>query len=251
MKLILSLVAIVLLLQEALSAEPPAAASANSYVLQQTCGVLGDHTVVASGQSIKITDRVTGITTWAQAPDWKVLTLDPKNKVYAESPLDSFKSYIPAIEFVDPGNRWVTLPLESFPPTKVAGQDVSVYKTPVSFDEERQKAWTNESASMTFTRKAQYCVSQKIALPPQEFRILCRFYELPEKGGVPLDFRYYSMAGHMSTWLFTSSITQTADQTPSLVPDPGFQKVATASDVRKSFTTKQSQSKERKKRPLL
>lgn len=250
MKLILALIAIFLFVQDARSddnSQPPG----TTYVIEQTCGVLGDHTVVASNSSIKITDKVTGMVTWAQTPDWKVLTVDPKNKVYSETPLDSFKSYIPDSEFVDPGNRWVTLPFESQPTTKVAGQDASVYKTPVSFDEERQKAWTQESASMTFTRKAQYCVSQKITLPPQEFRILCRFYELPEKGGLPLDFRYYSMAGHMTTWLFTNSVKQTKSEVPAMAIDPAFQKVATASDVRKAFRTKQSQNKERKKRPLL
>ncbi|MBX9671448.1 MAG: hypothetical protein K2X93_27915 [Candidatus Obscuribacterales bacterium] len=228
---------------------PPTPTS--TYILEQTCGVLGDHTVVASSKSIKITDKLTGMITCAQAPDWKVLTIDPKNRVYSETPLDSFRSYIPDNEFVDPGNRWITLPFENNPPSKIAGQDVSVFKTPASFDEERQKAWTQESASMTFTRKAQYCVSQKIAVPPQEFRILCRFFELPEKGGIPLDFRYYSMAGHMSTWLFTSAINQTTNNEPFATVDPSFQKVATASDVRKSFRSKESQNKEKKKRPLL
>lgn len=222
------------------------------WVLEQTCGVLGDQIVWASNNRVDIQDKASGIITTASAPDWKVLTIDQKSKTYAQCSIDQFKGFIPDKEFVDSGVRWSTLPLVTDKPTRVATVDATTYRTPQAFTDKQLKDMGQESAAMTFAKSAQYCVAQKIALPKQATRLIARFYQLPEKNGVPLQFRYYNLAGHMSTWLHTSSV-KTASGYALTVQQPTaeYKKLATASDIRSNLRSTEATKKERKRRPLL
>lgn len=234
-----------------LAAPAPAQSAEGGWNLSQTCGVLGDLEVFINQKKIRITDVATGIVTSSYAPDWKVVTVDQKTKSFAESPLNNFKGYIEDREFVDPGTRWVALPLEPDQPTKIAGVDAVSFKTPPTFSEKQIKDWTQESASSTFAKSARYCVAKNIAVPKQATEVLCRFYQLPVKTSLPLQFKYYNVANNLNTWLFTTRVSPGTDFGAGDSIPPGFTKAVSAMEVKNSLRKTEAAKKVKKKRPLL
>jgi hypothetical protein len=229
-----------------------ATVATGTWQLYQTCAVLGDHDVYVSNKGIKIVDRSTGLTTVASAPNWVVTTYDTKSKTYSQVPLKSQKTYIPDKEFKVTGVKWQNLPLDKeLQQTDVAKTPAQGYVTPPSFSEKQFKDRERESADMQFVVSAKYCEAKNIAIPKEVSQILSTYYALPNKGALPLQFRYHDLGGYFHNWLVTSSVQPAAaiDYKPPVAA--GFQKLATAFDIR-AAAQKSAKAKETKKKvPLL
>lgn len=223
-----------------------------TWLLKQTCAVLGDQDVFVSGKGIKIVDRSVGLTTVASSPDWIVTTYDTRSKTYSQVPLKAQGNYIPDKEFKAIGTRWQNLALEKEPQsTDVAKITSQGYVTPSSFSEKQLKDRERESADMQFVVSAKHCEATNLSVPKEAARILSTYYALPNKGGVPLQFRYHDLGGYFHNWLVTSNVEPVAaiDYKPPIAS--GFQKLATAFDI-KEAAQKSARAKETKKKvPLL
>ncbi|HZT35018.1 MAG TPA: hypothetical protein VFA15_03790 [Nitrososphaera sp.] len=233
------------------SAEPQSEQQETGVMLLQTCGVLGDQEIFITSDKVRVSDLATGLTTISAAPDWKVLTFDNKTKTYAESALNNYRGYIQDQEFVDPGIRWPKLPLTADKPAAIAGENASCYTTPPSFSEKQTKDWQQESASPTFAKDARYCVSTHLSTDKHVSAFLARFYQLPEKDGLPLQFKYHTIKGDLNTWLFTTAIKKGSAPAIRAAVPVGFTRLPSALDVRGALRNSQAAEKTKRKRPLL
>lgn len=234
----------------ALSAKPKTVTG--TWHLNQTCAVLGDQDVFVSDKGIKIVDRSVNLTTVASSPDWIVTTYDTRSKTYSQVPLKAQRTYIPDKEFKVIGTRWQNLALEKEPQsTDVAKIPSQGYVTPSSFSEKQLKDRESESADMQFVVSAKHCEATNLSVPKEAARVLSTYYALPNKGGVPLQFRYHDLGGYFHNWLVTSNVEPVAaiDYKPPIAS--GFQKLGTAFDI-KEAAQKSARAKETKKKvPLL
>lgn len=223
-----------------------------TWQLNQTCAVLGDQDVFVSSKGIKIVDRSIGLTTVASAPDWTVTTYDTRSKTYSQVPLKSQRTYIPDKEFIVLGVKWQNLTLDKeVQLTDVAKVPSQGYVTPNSFSEKQLKDRERESADMQFVVSAKHCEASNLSVPKEAAQVLATYYALPCKGSVPLQFRYHDLGGYFHNWLVTSSVqpVATVDYKPPVAA--GFQKLATAFDIR-AAAQKSAKAKEVKKKvPLL
>lgn len=217
--------------------------------LYQTSGVLGDQDVFLSNNGLKIIDLTSGLTTSAQAPSWNVTVFDKTTRTTCTVSLDKFEGYVPKSEFESTGSKWYMLPFEQDGTTTIADINSITFTTPATFTDKQQKDFEREFADSKFIKSAQYCISKDIKAPRQAISILCRFYGLPEKGGVPLQFKYHDLGGYLHVGLITTSRESKSEKTLDLDVPADFTKVSTAREVLESSQARKIKKKDR--RPLL
>ncbi|MCA9803425.1 MAG: hypothetical protein KC777_15750 [Cyanobacteria bacterium HKST-UBA02] len=239
---------ILTLLALCLACASAVSAAEQSLRLSQTSGVLGDQEVSIRPDGIRIDDKTAGLVTVSRAPDWRVSVFDTRSRTACNVPLEKFTGYLPPSEFDTTGSRWASLPLEKTGTTTVAGLPATTYLTPQSFTDKQQKDFEREFADSKFIRSAQLCIANDVKAPPQAISILSRFYGLPEKGGIPLQFKYNDLGGYLHVGLITTSRAD-LPVTVDLVTPAGLKELTSASDV---FNTSQaSKTKKKIRRPLL
>ncbi|MBK9141332.1 MAG: hypothetical protein IPM23_02475 [Candidatus Melainabacteria bacterium] len=223
-------------------------AADRSLRLSQTSGVLGDQEVSIRADGIRIDDKTTGLVTVSRAPEWRVRVFDTKSRTGCNVPLEKFTGYLPASEYDATGSRWTALPLEKTGTTTVAGLSATTYLTPQSFTDKQQKDFEREFADSRFIRSAQLCIASDFKAPPQVISVLSRFYGLPDKGGIPLQFKYNDLGGYLHVGLITTSRAD-LPAAIDLESPPGLKEVASASAV---FNNSQAmKTKKKVRRPLL
>ena len=173
--------------------------------IYQTSGIIGDQDIYATNNGIKIVNKSSGLVTVAAAPDWIVTTYHDNSRLKCQVPLSSFSGYIPKAAFEETGCRWDNLPLVKSEVKEVANLPSQVYTTSNNFTEKQLKDWQLQFADSKFIKSARYCVSSNLKLPDKALSVLCKFYGLAKKGGVPLEFKYHDLGGNLHTGLITTS----------------------------------------------
>lgn len=217
--------------------------------LYQTSGVLGDQDVFLSNNGLKIIDLTSGLTTCAHAPNWNVTVFDKTTRTTCTVSLDKFEGYLPKSEFESTGSKWYTLPFEQDGTITIAGINSITYTTTATFSDKQQKDFEREFADSKFIKNAQYCISKDIKASRQAISILCHFYGVPEKGGIPLQFKYHDLGGYLHVVLITTSRKSESKKTIDLDIPSDFTKVSSARQVLES--SQAQKSKKMNRRPLL
>ncbi len=217
--------------------------------IYQTSGIIGDQDIYATNNGIKIVNKSSGLVTVAAAPDWKVTTYHDNSRLTCQVPLSSFSGYIPKAAFEETGCRWDNLPLVKSEVKEVANLPSQVYTTSNNFTEKQLKDWQLQFADSKFIKSARYCVSSNLKLPDKALSVLCKFYGLAKKGGVPLEFKYHDLGGNLHTGLITTSQRSLKAESISLKAPEGYKTVSSPAALHKEVTA--SKNKQIKRRPLL
>ena len=232
-----------------ISSNPGEAAEQKGHFLYQTSGIIGDQNVFISENSIKIVDKSFDLITIARAPDWKVTTYHKKSRTICSLPLSSFNGYISQKEFDSTGQSWSDLPFVKSNTKDIAGLDATVFITPGSFVNKQLKDFDRQFADSKFIKSARYCVSNNLSINPKVRTILCKFYGLADKGGLPLEFKYHDLRGDMHIGLITSQTKINSSLDTRFDVPSGYKKVKNFEELLKIANS--NKSKVKRRRPLL
>lgn len=217
--------------------------------LYQTSGIIGDQDIYITGTAVRIENKTSGLISIARAPSWKVTTFHNGSKSICALPLQSFHGYIPEKAFLETGAMWNTIPFEKSDSKEIAGTASTVFTTTGAYTEKQLKDWQREFADSKFIKSARYCVAEKLAANQKARSVLLRFYSLPDKGGLPLEFKYHDLGGNFHTGLITSSQRSVKADSVSFEIPKDYKAVPNNAELFKVATT--SKVKRNKRRPLL
>jgi len=187
---------------------PPATTlkSADGFDLYQTSTIKGDFNVFVSSQGIKIFDRknITGLV--AKPPLWDVYIYNNVTRRVCKQPFKAYKGMGHDADDTTGGANMLALPLAKGKPTDLHGIAAIECATSPEFQKIQLKDLERESADPRFPKWAEFLYADKALIPAKAATILCRFYCVPDKGSIPLQFKYLSLRDELHTLLITSTM---------------------------------------------
>ncbi|MBK7750546.1 MAG: hypothetical protein IPL73_19360 [Candidatus Obscuribacter sp.] len=180
--------------------------SADGFDLYQTSTIKGDFNVFVSSQGIKIFDRknITGIV--AKPPLWDVYTYNNVTRRVCKQTFKAYKGMGHDADDTTGGANMLALPLAKGKPTDLHGIAAIECATSPEFQKTQLKDLERESADPRFPKWAEFLYADKALIPARAATILCRFYCVPDKGSIPLQFKYLSLRDELHTLLITSTL---------------------------------------------
>lgn len=180
--------------------------SADGFDLYQTSTIKGDFNVFVSSQGIKIFDRknITGLV--AKPPSWDVYIYNNVTRRVCKQPFKAYKGMGHDADDTTGGANMLALPLAKGKPTDLHGIAAIECATSPEFQKIQLKDLERESADPRFPKWAEFLYADKALIPAKAATILCRFYCVPDKGSIPLQFKYLSLRDELHTLLITSTM---------------------------------------------
>lgn len=180
--------------------------SADGFDLYQTSTIKGDFNVFVSSQGVKIFDRknITGIV--AKPPLWDVHTYNNVTRRVCKQTFKAYKGMGHDADDTTGGANMLALPLAKGKPTDLHGIAAIECSTSPEFQKTQLKDLERESADPRFPKWAEFLYADKALIPARAATILCRFYCVPDKGSIPLQFKYLSLRDELHTLLITSTL---------------------------------------------
>ncbi len=213
---------------EAICATPK---SADWKVIQKS-RTFGIHTVLISPNAFRISNKKSGITYLAKAPNWDVYITNDITKVYHVQKFDKFQRLgtRAMVLFGEP----VFTSLKMKPTTEKvssAGQDCVAYVTTPESERFQIREVEEKRQNKRAAISAHLKLSHKISSGDRAGIILERIYGLPELKGIPMEFMYKTLIGKQKLELSTEKAEQVKFKPSDFAMQSSYRKVAKQEDV--------------------
>lgn len=180
--------------------------SAEGYELYQTSTIKGDFDVFVSSQGVKIFDRknIQGVV--ARPPLWDVYSYNNVTRRVCMTPLVKYRGMGHAADDTTGGANLQKIPVKPGAAFDLHGIKAVECKTTPAFEKQQLKDFEREAADPRFVKSAEMLIAEKVVIPAKAATILARFYNVPDFGVLPLQFKFVNLRDEMHTMLLTNSM---------------------------------------------
>lgn len=203
--------------------------------LTQKSRLMGETSVLLTGNSIKVVQPRLKTCIIARAPDWDVTVYNDSAKTRCTLPLSKWKGFS-GIGFAITSNFFTMgIPLERKSGTALAnGLNVNIYGTLDSYSKQSAQFFQESHGRKDpgAIRTIRLLAFGGWELPKQEGLILSRAYSLADVGDIPLQFETIDQRGDRTEGLSTSGIKRTSFLPRAFTCPPGFHTVVGVDTVR-------------------
>lgn len=213
---------------KAAPAKPATSLPANGWSAYQTSSLLGDQDAYISSAGVKIVDRRNGNVVMAAAPAWKVYAYNTATKRICSYTVKTYPGISNQIRTITGGVSLGALPLKQTAKTTFRGVPALELQTPKTYVSKLIKDKEHESADPRFVQSAHMLVAETISAPESACTVMCKFYGVPVKPSVPLQFKFINTHGDLNTILLTSEIKHVHLEPSDFVEPKGFAVVSDA-----------------------
>ncbi|GEM_PF-705885 len=200
----------------------------NGWSAYQTSSLLGDQDAYVSASGVKIVDRRNGNVVTAAAPAWKVYAFNTVTRRICSYTVKTYPGIGSQIRTITGGVSLGALPLKQTAKTTLRGVATLELQTPKTYVAKLIKDKEHESADPSFVQSAQMLIAEKISPPEPACTVLCKFYGVPVKPAMPIQFKFINTHGDLNTVLLTSEVKQIRLESADFVEPKGFAVVADA-----------------------
>lgn len=216
------------LASDALCAAPKSA----DWQLVQKSRTFGIHIVSISPNAFRISNKKSGISYLAKAPNWDVYVTNDITKVYHVQKFDKFQRLGTRAMVLFGEPIFTSLKMKSTPEkVSSAGQDCIAYVTTQESERSQLREIQEKRQNKRAAVSANLKLSNKISSGDRAGVILERIYGLPEIKGIPMEFLYKTLVGKQKLELATEKAEQAKFKPSDFAMPASYRKVSKPEEV--------------------
>ncbi len=196
----------------------------DALLIKQTSFYYGDHTIYLTRDAIKDVFEKNGTISIARAPDWKVITFNPRTKVFVEHSKHAVNGVLQKPFALMGENDMHDKPLIPTSTTTFKGYSAQKYVTPAAFS--RNAVQLHKEKKVISSELGRIDMINLIVPVGDEQRaILAKLFDLPPKPGITVEFIKTSLDGTTEPHLLTTLIQKVKVSDAEMRMAPNYKRV--------------------------
>jgi hypothetical protein len=182
----------------------PRSVMIDGYVLKQDGKTVGSQIITVTAKGLRCESIKSHIIVLCTAPDWQVLIYNPQTKRSITTPFKLFRGYLQRQLVLFAGQSYFDKPVVLKSKKEFFDLPGMLYTEPRGYPARIYARYQQRLVTGGEPSQIVYKVLQLPGVTKEAESVLERYYSVPEKGGVPVDYSWVSVSGDRRSFLTTS-----------------------------------------------
>jgi hypothetical protein len=182
----------------------PRSVPIDGYVLKQDGKTVGSQIITVTPKGLRCESIKSHIIVLCAAPDWQVLIYNPQTKRSITTPFKLFRGYLQKQLVLFSGTSYFDKPVVLKSKKEFFDLPGMLFTEPPGYPARIYARYRQKLVGGGEPAQIVYKVLQLPGVTKEEESVLERYYSVPEKGGLPLEFSWVSVCAQRRSFLTTS-----------------------------------------------
>jgi hypothetical protein len=180
----------------------------DAFVLKQDCKTVGPQLIAVSKSAIRCESLRSHNVLLCFAPDWQVLVYNAQTRRSKLTPLKQFKGYLQKQMVLFSNTSYFDKPVVPAGRKTFFGFPGYLYKEPAGYRESLLVPYRKGVYGGNEPAEISYKTLALDGIPGEEGTVMERYYSLPERPGLPVDFSFVSITDDRRSYLTTVQVAK-------------------------------------------
>ena len=223
-----------LLSQKAVHSAPPVAAHSktiDAYVLKQDGKTVGPQLITISARGLRCQALRSKLILLCSAPDYQVVLYSPETKRCKTTSIKLYRGYLQKQMALFSGQTYFDKPVVLQQKQRYFDLPGSLFNAPPGYGQKMRIRYGQGQVTGGEPAHITYKVLNLPGIDSRLETVLERYYSVPEKGGLPLEYSWVAVSNQHRVFLATAKVEKQKVDESLFVRPPGLDEKKTAEEV--------------------